>query len=281
METLLNVDTDYLNLYLIPWGINLAMALVIFVIGRWVAKGISRLVKRLMKKAQVDEILTSFIGNLLYFTLLLVVVIAALDRLGINTSSVLVIFAAAGLAVGLAMKDSLSNFAAGVMLVLFKPFKAGDFIEAAGSAGVVEKLRIFNTVMRSGDNREITIPNSQIYGGTIVNFSARDTRRIDLIFGIGYGDDIRLARIVLERAMAEDERILKDPAPVILLMELADSSVNLAVRPWVNAADYWVVRSDLLQRVKEQFDAQGISIPFPQRDVHLIADQGEVKNSLA
>jgi small conductance mechanosensitive channel len=278
---LLNTKTDYLNHYLIPWGINLVMALVIFVIGRGVAKGISRLVKRLMKKAQVDEILTSFIGNLLYFALLLVVVIAALDRLGINTSSVLAIFAAAGLAVGLAMKDSLSNFAAGVMLVLFKPFMAGDFIEAAGSAGVVEKLRIFNTVIRSGDNREITIPNSQIYGGTIVNFSARDTRRIDLIFGIGYGDDIRLAKTLLEQAMAEDERILKDPAPVILLMELADSSVNLAVRPWVNAADYWVVRSDLLQRVKEQFDAQGISIPFPQRDVHLIADQGQMQNSVA
>jgi small conductance mechanosensitive channel len=211
----------------------------------------------------------------------LVVVIAALDRLGINTSSVLAIFAAAGLAVGLAMKDSLSNFAAGVMLVLFKPFKAGDFIEAAGSAGVVEKLRIFNTVMRSGDNREITIPNSQIYGGTIVNFSARETRRIDLIFGIGYGDDIRLAKTLLEQAMAEDERILKDPEPVILLMELADSSVNLAVRPWVNAADYWVVRSDLLQRVKEKFDAQGVSIPFPQRDIHLVADPGQEQNSAA
>jgi small conductance mechanosensitive channel len=281
MENFLNTDTDYLNLYIIPWGINLVMALVIFVIGRWVAKGISRLVKRLMKKAQVDEILTSFIGNILYFALLLVVVIAALDRLGINTSSVLAIFAAAGLAVGLAMKDSLSNFAAGVMLVLFKPFKAGDFIEAAGSAGVVEKLRIFNTVMRSGDNREITIPNSQIYGGTIVNFSARETRRIDLIFGIGYGDDIRLAKTLLEQAMAEDERILKDPEPVILLMELADSSVNLAVRPWVNAADYWVVRSDLLQRVKEKFDAQGVSIPFPQRDIHLVADPGQEQNSAA
>jgi small conductance mechanosensitive channel len=281
MESFLNSDTDYLNLYIIPWGINLIMALVIFVIGRWLAKGISRLVKRAMKKAQVDEILTSFIGNLLYFALLLVVVIAALDRLGINTSSVLTIFAAAGLAVGLAMKDSLSNFAAGVMLVLFKPFKAGDFIEAAGNAGVVEKLRIFNTVMRSGDNREITIPNSQIYGGTIVNFSARDTRRIDLIFGIGYADDIRLAKTLLEQAMAEDERILKDPEPVILLMELADSSVNLAVRPWVNAADYWVVRSDLMQRVKEKFDAQGVSIPFPQRDVHLIAEPGQQQNSAA
>ena len=280
MEALLNSDSDYLNLYIIPWGINLIMALLIFVFGRWIAKGVSRLVKRLMGKAGVDEILISFIGNMLYFALLVVVVIAALDRLGVNTSSVLAIFAAAGLAVGLALKDSLSNFSAGVMLVLFKPFKAGDFIEAAGSAGVVEKLRIFNTVMRTGDNREITIPNSQIYGGTIVNFSARDTRRIDMTFGIGYGDDIRQAKTLIEEAMTEDARILKDPEPVILLMELADSSVNFAVRPWVNAADYWVVRSDLLEQVKAKFDANGISIPFPQRDVHLFSEQGQESKSM-
>jgi small conductance mechanosensitive channel len=281
MEALLNSDVDYLNLYIIPWSINLLMALVIFVIGRWIAKGISRLVKRLMKKAGVEDILISFIGNMLYFALLVVVVIAALDRLGVNTSSVLAIFAAAGLAIGLALKDSLSNFSAGVMLVLFKPFKAGDFIEAAGSAGVVEKLRIFNTVMRTGDNREITIPNSQIYGGTIVNFSARDTRRIDMIFGIGYSDDIRQAKTLIEEAMTEDERILKDPEPVILLMELADSSVNFAVRPWVNSADYWVVRSDLMERVKEKFDANGISIPFPQCDVHLFSEQAQENKSVA
>lgn len=274
MEALMNSDSDYLTLYIIPWSINLVMALVIFVLGRWVANGVNGLVKRVMKKAGVDEILISFIGNILYFALLVVVVIAALDRVGINTSSVLAIFAAAGLAVGLAMKDSLSNFAAGVMLVLFKPFKAGDYIEAAGTGGVVEKLRIFNTVMRTGDNREITVPNSQIYSGTIVNFSARDTRRIDLMFGIGYGDDIPLAKTLIGEAMGEDERILKDPEPVILLMELADSSVNFAARPWVKSADYWTVRSDLLERVKARFDANGISIPFPQRDVHLIADQG-------
>ena len=280
MEALLNSDSDYLNLYIIPWGINLIMALLIFVLGRWIAKGVSRLAKRLMEKAVVEEILISFIGNMLYFALLVVVVIAALDRLGVNTSSVLAIFAAAGLAVGLALKDSLSNFSAGVMLVLFKPFKAGDFIEAAGSAGVVEKLRIFNTVMRTVDNREITIPNSQIYGGTIINFSARDTRRIDMIFGIGYGDDIRQAKTLIAEVISEDARILKDPEPVILLMELADSSVNFAVRPWVNAADYWVVRSDLLEQVKAKFDANGISIPFPQRDVHLFSDQGQESKSM-
>ena len=269
MESLLNSETDYLNLYIIPWGVNLIMALVIFIVGRWLAKTIRSIVKRLMNKAEMDEILTNFVGNMLYFALLIVVVIAALDQLGINTTSIMAIFAAAGLAVGLALKDSLSNFAAGVMLVFFKPFKAGDFIEAAGITGVVEQLRIFSTVMRTGDNREITIPNSHIYGGTIVNFSARDTRRIDLIFGIGYEDNIKQAKALIDEAMNEDERILKDPEPVILLMELADSSVNFAVRPWVNSPDYWVVRGDLMERVKEKFDANGISIPYPQQDLHL------------
>jgi len=269
MNALLNSDTDYLNLYIIPWGINLLMALVIFVLGRWIAKGICSLVKRLMKKAEVDDILTSFIVNILYFALLLVVIIASLDQLGVNTASIITIFATAGLAVGLALKDSLSSFAAGVMLVIFKPFRAGDFIEAAGITGVVENLRIFSTVLRTVDNREITVPNSQIYGGTIVNYSARDTRRIDMTFGIGYEDDIKKAKALIEEAMNEDQRILKDPAPVILLTDLADSSVNFAVRPWVNSGDYGDVRSDLLERVKEKFDANGVSIPYPQRDVHL------------
>lgn len=268
MESFLNSETDYLNLYIIPWGINLVLALVIFIAGRWIAKVIRNLVKRMMKKANMDEMLTSFVGNILYSALLVVVIIAALDQLGVNTSSILALFAAAGLAVGLALKDSLSSFAAGVMLVIFKPFRAGDFIEAAGITGVVEQLRIFSTVMRTGDNREITVPNSQIYGGTIVNYSARDTRRIDMTFGIGYDDDIKKAKALIKEAMNEDERILKDPEPVILLMELADSSINFAVRPWVNSGDYWVVRGDLMEKVKEIFDANDISIPYPQREVH-------------
>jgi small conductance mechanosensitive channel len=226
-----------------------------------------------MTQSKVDDILVSFIGNILYFALLMVVVIAAVDRLGVNTSSVLAIFAAAGLAVGLALKDSLSNFAAGVMLVLFKPFKDGDFVEVAGNAGVVEQVRIFNTVIRTGDNREIIIPNSHIYGDTIVNFSARDTRRIDLVFGIGYDDDIKQAKLLIEKTMADDERILKDPEPVVMVLELADSSVNFAVRPWVNASDYWAVRSDLLEALKINCDSEGISIPYPQRDVHVYQEE--------
>jgi small conductance mechanosensitive channel len=269
MDSLLNAETDYLNLYIIPWGINLAIALAIFILGRWLARAISNTIKRLMKRGAADEILATFVSNILYFALLVIVIIATLDQLGVNTSSILAIFAAAGLAVGLALKDSLSNFAAGVMLVMFKPFKAGDFIEAAGNSGVVEQLRIFSTVMRTGDNREITIPNSQIFGGTIVNFSARDTRRIDMIFCIGYEDNIKLAKALIEEAMSEDEHIFKEPKPDILLMELADSSVNIAVRPWVNSGDYWVVRSDLMEHVKEKFDANGISIPYPQQDLHL------------
>ncbi len=269
MDALLNGQTDYLNIYFIPWGINFITALVVFVFGRWIAKLICGFVNRIMKRANMDDILVSFIGNILYFALLVVVVIAALDQLGVNTSSVLAVFAAAGLAVGLALKDSLSNFAAGVMLVFFKPFKNGDFIEAGGQSGVVEEIRIFNTVIRTGDNREITIPNSHIYGGTIVNFSARDTRRIDLVFGVGYDDDLKQAKALIENIMAEDERIFKDPAPVVMLLELAESSVNFAVRPWVKSADYGAVRADLLTTLKIRCDAEGISIPYPQRDVHV------------
>lgn len=260
---------EIINTYIIPWGINIILALVVFVIGRWLANIIVRGVKRLMKRANLDDALIGFLSSILNAILLVVVIIAALEQLGVNTTSVLAVFAAAGLAVGLALKDSLSNFSAGVMLIIFKPFKVGDFVEAAGIAGVVEEIRIFNTQLRTGDNREIIVPNSQIYGDIITNFSAREQRRIDLVIGIGYEDDIRAAKQILEEIMQVDERILKDPAPVILVSELGESSVDLAVRPWVSSADYWNVRSDLLETIKREFDAKGISIPYPQRDVHL------------
>ena len=255
--------------YIIPWGINLILALAVFIVGRWLANMIVRGVKRLMKRANMDEALIGFLSSILNAILLVVVVIAALEQLGVNTTSVLAVFAAAGLAVGLALKDSLSNFSAGVMLIIFKPFKVGDFVEAAGIAGVVEEIRIFNTQLRTGDNREIIVPNAQIYSGIITNFSARDQRRIDLVIGIGYEDDIRAAKQVLEQLLQSDERILKEPAAVILVSELGESSVDLAVRPWVSSADYWNVRSDLLESIKREFDAKGISIPYPQRDVHI------------
>jgi small conductance mechanosensitive channel len=260
---------ELIDTYVIPWGLNIVLAIAIFVVGRWLAKLIVRGLKRVMKKASMEEVLIGFLSSILNVVLLVVVVIAALEQLGVNTTSLLAVFAAAGLAVGLALKDSLTNFASGVMLIIFKPFKVGDFVEAGGISGVVEVIRIFNTQLRTGDNREIIVPNSQIYGGIITNFSARDQRRIDLVIGIGYEDNIKAAKQILEQIMQAEERILKDPAPVILVSELGESSVDLAVRPWVASGDYWNVRSDLLESIKHEFDAKGISIPYPQRDVHM------------
>ncbi len=267
LETLL--DPDLINTYLVPWGIRIVAALAVFIIGRWIIKMVVAFAGRMMRKAQVDEMLSTFAGNILYTVLLVVVVIAALDQLGIQTTSLLAVFGAAGLAIGLALKDSLANFSSGVMLIIFRPFKVDDFIEAAGIAGVVEEVRIFSTILRTGDNREITIPNSQIYSAPIINVSARSTRRIDLVFGIGYEDDLRKAKQLIEAAFAADDRILDDPAPGIAVGELADSSVNINARPWVKTADYWAVRSDLLENIKLSFDSNGISIPYPQQDVHM------------
>ncbi len=259
----------FVEQYAIPWTLRILVALLIWFIGKWIAGRITSVVKKVMIKTGMDQMLVQFLGNILYTLLLIAVIIAALDHLGLQTTSLLAIFGAAGLAVGLALKDSLSNFSSGVMLILFRPFKVGDFIEAAGTAGVVEEVRIFSTMIRSGDNRQIIIPNGQIYGGTIVNVSAKPTRRIDLVFGIGYGDDIKKAKQIIAEVIAADERILQDPAPGIALGELGDSSVDINVRPWVNTPDYWPVRADLLENIKLAFDANGISIPFPQRDVHL------------
>ena len=268
MENYQKIITEYL----VPWGINIILALVIFFVGKWLARVIVKSVKRLMTNAHLDDVLTNFLGSLLSAALMVVVIIAALDQLGVDTKSVLAIFAAAGLAVGLALKDSLSNFAAGVMIVMFKPFKNGDFIDAAGVTGTVDMIGIFNTILRTGDNREITVPNSQIYGGVITNFSARETRRIDLVIGIGYGDDIKAASNLLEQILNNDERFLKDPEPVFMVSELGASSVDFAVRPWVNSADYLTVRSDTLESIKTEFDKAGISIPYPQTDVHLFKE---------
>jgi len=260
---------EMLQTHVIPWATRIVVALAIFIVGRWVALWLLSAARRLMRRGGMDDMLVAFLSNIAYFMLLAVVVIAALDHLGVQTTSLLAIVGAAGLAVGLALKDSLGNFASGVLLIVFRPFRVGDFIEAAGTSGIVQAVNVFSTVLATGDNREVTVPNGQIYGGTIVNVTARPTRRIDLVFGIGYGDDIRTAKRLIEEAMGRDERILAEPAPAISLAELADSSVNINVRPWVKTGDYWAVRSDLLESVKAAFDANGISIPFPQRDVHL------------
>jgi small conductance mechanosensitive channel len=206
---------------------------------------------------------------MIYAALLAFVIIAALGQLGIQTTSFIAILGAAGLAIGLALQGSLSNFSAGVLMIIFRPFKQGDFIEGAGVAGIVEEVHIFNTVLRTGDNKTIIIPNDALMGGNIINYSTQPTRRLDLVVGIGYDDDIKKAKNILNELMANDERILKDPAPTLGLLELADSSVNFAVRPWVNSSDYWGVHFDLLESIKLRFDAEGISIPYPQQDVHL------------
>ncbi|WP_415894824.1 mechanosensitive ion channel family protein [Neptuniibacter sp. PT34_22] len=260
---------NFFDAYVFPWIVDIALALAIFFIGRWVVKQVTKLLERVLRKAKVEDMLVNFISSIASVALLLFVIVASLNQLGVDTTSLIALLGAAGLAIGLSLQDSLKNFAAGVMLVIFKPFREGDFVEAAGVAGVVEHIQIFNTIMRTGDNREVIIPNGAIYSGVITNYSARDTRRVDMVFGIGYDDDLRKAKEILNEIIAADERILKDPAPVVAVSELADSSVNFVVRPWVNSADYWVVLWDTTETVKLRFDEEGISIPFPQMDVHL------------
>jgi small conductance mechanosensitive channel len=250
-------------------GVQAATAIAIFVIGRWLAKFATNTVRKIMAKSQLEDTLENFLANLLYATLMAAVVIATINQLGVETTSLLAVVGAAGLAIGLALQGSLSNFAAGIMIVAFRPYKVGDFIEAGGVAGTVEEVQIFTTVLKTGDNKRIIVPNSQIMAGTIVNVSANPTRRIDLVAGCGYDDDLDQVRRVLEQILAADERVLKDPAPTIAVSELADSSVNFVVRPWVNAADYWGTRCDITEQIKKQFDAEGISIPYPQQDVHI------------
>ena len=249
------------------------VALLILVIGLWLAKRLSNLARRVVARRKLDETLGSFLANIIYWAGLLVVLIAAAGQLGIDTMSFVTILGAAGLAVGLALKDSLANFAAGVMIVVFRPFKVGDYVEAGGTAGVVEKISIFNTNLNTPDNKLVIVPNGAVIGGPITNYTAKDTRRVDLVFGIGYGDDIKLAKEILNELVKADERVLADPAPVVVVKELGESSVDFAVRPWVKTADYWDVTFDLTEKVKLAFDERGVTIPFPQRDVHLFNEK--------
>ncbi len=263
------ITSGRLTELLLPWAIKIGLAALIFVAGRWIAKMAANSVDKIMKKAGVDATLTHFLHNVIYAALLIAVIIAAVDQLGIKTTSFLAILGAAGLAVGLALQSSLSNFSSGIMLILFHPFKVGDFVEAGGTTGTVEQINVFNTVMRTGDNREIIVPNAQIFGGTITNFSARATRRIDLVIGISYDDNIDKAKQIIEDILNADQRILKEPAPVILVMDLGASSVDLAVRPWVRKEDYSATRGDLLERIKTGLEEGGCSLPYPQQDIHL------------
>ncbi|GLQ00888.1 MAG TPA: mechanosensitive ion channel [Methylophaga aminisulfidivorans] len=250
------------------WLINILYAAIIVFVGRIVVKWLVKMSRKLMVRANLDPILINFFSTIANAILLLFVLIAALDQLGVDTTSMIAVLGAAGLAIGLALKDSLQNFAAGVMLILFRPFKIGDFVEAGGTAGVIETITIFNTIMKTGDNREVIVPNGLIYGDTITNYSAKDTRRIDMVFGIGYDDDLLKAKKLLTDIVTGHEKVMADPAPVIRVSELADSSVNFDVRPWVAADDYWLVRSELIETIKLAFDENGISIPYPQMDIH-------------
>lgn len=249
--------------------VNLVTAAIIFIAGWWLAKQIKKLITNLMLKKNVDSMLISFTGNVVYVTLLAFVIIAALGKLGVQTTSIIAVLGAAGLAIGLALQGSLSNFASGIMIIVFRPFTVGDFVEAGGVAGIVEGIHFFSTQMRTGDNKAIIVPNSNITSNNITNYSAKEQRRVDLTFGIGYGDDLKMAKQILQQIVEQDERVLKDPEPIIAVSELGDSSVNIIVRPWVKTDDYWNVYWDMTEKVKLRFDAENISIPFPQRDVHL------------
>ncbi|MFV0476442.1 MAG: mechanosensitive ion channel family protein [Parahaliea sp.] len=265
-----NIDINTLiETYVIPWGIKITLALVIFILGRIVVAWLVSMIDKVMTRRKMDEVLVRFVGSIIRWILLLFVIIAALSQLGVDTTSLIALLGAAGLAIGLALQGSLANFAAGVLLIIFRPFTKGDFVEVAGGSGTVDTISIFTTTLITPDNKEVIVPNGAILANNIINYSARSTRRVDMIFGISYDDDIRKAKQTLQDIINADERILKDPEPVIALGELADSSVNFIVRPWVKSADYWNVLWDTTETVKQRFDAEGISIPYPQMDVHL------------
>ena len=259
--------------YVVTYGLNIFAAIVIFIVGKWLARLISRLIEKGMIKAHLDLTLVSFVRNLLYVGLLTFVAIAALSKLGVETTSFVAVIGAAGLAVGLALQGSLSNFAAGVILVIFKPFKVGDYIEAGGVTGVVKEIQIFNTILNTLDNKKIVIPNSKVTGDNIVNYSGVEKRGVEVTFGISYSDNIKTAKEALKRVISADSRILKDPEPLIAVSELADSSVNILCRPWVKPGDYWAVYFDLIEKGKLELEKDGITIPFPQRDVHIYQEK--------
>lgn len=248
-------------------ALKFLIALIIFFAGRFIAKRIVRIAQTLMRKSHLDETLVGFAGNILYALALAFVVIAALSQLGINTTSLAAVIAAAGLAIGLALQNSLSNLAAGVMIIVFRPFKNGDYVEAAHIAGTIEEISIFTTKMRSPDNKTIIVPNGTVIANNIVNYSSKPTRRIDLTFSVGYGDDLGKVKAVMSEIMAADKRILRDPAPVVAVLELASGAINMVCRPWVKSGDYWDVHFDLVEKMKLAFDANGISIPQSQTEI--------------
>jgi small conductance mechanosensitive channel len=254
---------------ILGYGLNIAAALVILLIGFWAAKFARNLSGTVMERRQVDPILSSFFSTFLYTAILVLVVIAALANVGVQTASLIVVVGAAGLAIGLSLQGTLSNFASGIMIIALRQFKVGDYIEAGPNAGIVEEIHLFYSRLRSPDNKEVIIPNAQITGSTIINHSARAERRVDMVFGVAYDSDLDDVRRIFRELIEADERVLPEPEPVIVVGELADSSINFWVRPWVKTADLWAFKWDFTEAVKKRFDQEGINIPFPQNDVHL------------
>ncbi len=270
----LNIDwvtlSEQMQALGVEFGINVIAAILIFYIGRTVARLLSRGLRNLMQAQSVDPILESFVSNLVYWALMAFVIIAAITKLGVQTASLIALVGAAGLAVGLAMQGALANFAAGVLIVMFRPYRVGDWVEAAGISGSVVQVQILTTLLRTADNKQIIVPNGQIMNSIITNYSTNTTRRVDVVVGVSYDDDIDAVRETIQSLVDADERILKDPPCQIVVAELADSSVNFFVRPWVATADFWPVKFGLTEAVKKRFDEVGIRIPYPQRDVHII-----------
>lgn len=261
-----------LTFFVTTYGIKVIGAIIILILGR-IAAGIGRkVVKKVLEKSKTDPAVISFLGSMIYFLILIFAVLAALAKFGIQTASFVAILGAAGFAIGFALQGSLANFAAGVLILVLRPFKVGDFIEGAGVAGTVKNIQLFTTVLATPDNIKIMVPNGKLFGNTIKNFSGFDTRRVDLVIGIGYSSDIQKAYDVLINLIKEDTRILSDPPVNIAVSELADSSVNFVVRPWVKRQDYWGVKCDLTRKIKEAFDENGIEIPFPQHVVHMLSE---------
>jgi len=270
MDTSIEQGINTLVELLSTWGVRVIGALGVMIVGTWIAGRLRRGVARSLERAKVDESLIPFVSGIAYYIAVAVVVIAVLNLFGIETTSLVAVLATAGLAVGLALQGTLSNFSSGVMLLLFRPFKKGDFVEVGGVKGSVVEIGVFSTTLRTPDNVQIIVPNSGIFGSVIQNYNAYETRRNDMVIGVSYGDDIDKVFEIIRSVLAADDRVLPDPAPAIFVANLGESSVDIAVRPWCRGEDYWALRGDLTKRIKESIEAAGCSIPFPQRDVHLI-----------
>lgn len=257
------LNPELIGKYSVEYGTAILGALAIFIIGKLAAKWMKRSLRVILRRGKMDETLVTFLSNVVYFLLLAVVIIAALGQLGVETTTVAAIFAAAGLAIGLSLQNSLSNFASGVLIIAFRPFKVGDYITAGGQSGVVEEVNIFTTNLKTPDNIGVIVPNSAITASSILNFNANETRRLDMTIGISYKDDVGRAKQIIQATLDEDSRILRDPEPVVAVLALADFSVNIAVRPWTKTSDYWNVWFELHEKIKARFDSEGITIPSP------------------